>query len=158
LTRLDRDTGQYIWREPVADPLDTILGLVYLPDDDLVVVATGDSLLMYDESAGYLKQRQNLTKVASSGPVHIGPFMVYASGNGQVCWHSHEVKRPLQVLPGVVAHGPQAAVPRRPDRCGQRRRPRDGARCGGSPPDLEPADARQHRGRARCRRRRGVRR
>jgi hypothetical protein len=96
LTRLDRDTGQYIWREPVADPLDTILGLVYLPDDDLVVVATGDSLLMYDESAGYLKQRQNLTKVASSGPVHIGPFMVYASGNGQVCWHSHEVNAPYK--------------------------------------------------------------
>jgi outer membrane protein assembly factor BamB len=91
LTRLRRTDGQRVWRIPVADPLDDIHGLVYLPDDELVLLIAGAHLLVLDDDTGSMIDKQDLGQIASTAPVVFGPVLIYGARNGQLVWHSFEV-------------------------------------------------------------------
>ena len=91
LTRLRRADGQRIWRIPVADPLDDIHGITYLPHDKIVLLMVGGNLLVLDDSTGSLIDKQELGQIASTSPVVYGPVLIYGARNGQLVWHSFEV-------------------------------------------------------------------
>jgi outer membrane protein assembly factor BamB len=91
LTRLRRADGQRIWRIPVADPLDDIHGITYLPDDELVMMLVGAHLLVLDDDTGSMLDKQQLGQIASTAPIVYGPVLIYGARNGQLVWHSFEV-------------------------------------------------------------------
>ena len=91
LTRLRRTDGKRVWRIPVADPLDDIHGITYLPDDELVLLMAGAHLLVLDDNTGSMIDKQDLGQIASTAPVVFGPVLIYGARNGQLVWHSFEV-------------------------------------------------------------------
>ncbi len=91
LTRLRRTDGKRVWRIPVADPLDDIYGITYLPDNELVLLMAGAHLLVLDDNTGSMVDKQDLGQIASTAPVVFGPVLIYGARNGQLVWHSFEV-------------------------------------------------------------------
>jgi outer membrane protein assembly factor BamB len=91
LTRLRRTDGHRVWRIPVADPLDDIHGITYLPDEELVMLMAGAHLLILDDDTGSMVDKQDLGQIASTAPVVYGPALIYGARNGQLVWHSFEV-------------------------------------------------------------------
>ncbi|MHC4219185.1 MAG: outer membrane protein assembly factor BamB family protein [Planctomycetota bacterium] len=91
LTRLRRADGHRLWRIPVADPLDDIYGITYLPEDNLVMLMVGGHVAVLDRTTGSLLDKQDLGQIASTAPVVYGGLLIYGSRNGQVVWHSFEV-------------------------------------------------------------------
>jgi outer membrane protein assembly factor BamB len=112
LTRIRRDDGERVWRLPVADPTDEILGITYMPESGHVFLTTGGAMLVLDAGTGSQVQKQRLEKVANTAPIVFGQFLVYGSRNGQLVWHSYDiayqwrgyqVSRSIQLTP--VAQG-----------------------------------------------------
>ncbi|MHC4710426.1 MAG: outer membrane protein assembly factor BamB family protein [Planctomycetota bacterium] len=91
LTRLRRTDGRRVWRIPVADPLDDIHGITYLPNAELVLLMAGAHLLILDDDTGSMVDKQDLGQIASTAPVVFGPVLIYGARNGQLVWHSFEV-------------------------------------------------------------------
>jgi len=117
LSRLRVDDGSRIWRSPVADPIDRILGINDVPDYDRVYLTAGGSLLELERSTGGVVGRQKLEKIANTQPVRLGQYLVYGSRNGQVVWHAfavasqwraNQVAHSIKVPP--VVHGDFVAV------------------------------------------------
>lgn len=94
LTRIRNGDGNRLWRLPVGRPLDQVLGITYVPKLDRVLLTTGASLLVLDADTGSLVDRQRLERIASTGPVSIGPYLVYGSRDGQLVWHAYEFGTP----------------------------------------------------------------
>ncbi|MHC5023642.1 MAG: outer membrane protein assembly factor BamB family protein [Planctomycetota bacterium] len=94
LTRLRREDGQRVWRIPVAKPIDEILGVTYVPIIERVYVTLGGSILVLDSATGSQVGRQYLEKIANTGPVIAGQFMLYGSRNGQLVWHAYDIGYP----------------------------------------------------------------
>ena len=104
LTRLRRDSGQRLWRLPVADRLDDVQGITYQPATERVFLTVSAHLLVLDDDTGSTISKQKLGQIASTAPVTFGPFFIYGSRNGQIVWHSFEVGyqwRGYQVSPTV---------------------------------------------------------
>lgn len=91
LTRIDRQRGHRLWRLPVAEAVQEIQGLVYIPEDERVYLASGGSLIVLDATNGSQVGRQDLQRIASTAPFRFGQFLIYGSRNGQLIWHSFEV-------------------------------------------------------------------
>jgi outer membrane protein assembly factor BamB len=91
LTRLNRESGDRVWTLPVAGPVDDVQGLIYLPEEEKVLVEVADALLVLDSTVGSLAARQKFTRIASTPPVLFGNSILYGSINGQLVWHSHVV-------------------------------------------------------------------
>jgi outer membrane protein assembly factor BamB len=91
LSRLRREDGAVIWRIPIADPIQQVMGLNFLPELERVYVTLGGSLLVLDAATGAAVGRQKLAKAAATEPVLYGPFMIYGARNGQLVWHSHRI-------------------------------------------------------------------
>lgn len=105
LSRFRVDDGARVWRVPVANPVEEIYGITYVPDNNVVLVTTGGALLELDRASGGLTGRQKLQKIANTAPVRTGQFLVYGSRNGQVIWHSFAVGfqwRATQVAPSIA--------------------------------------------------------
>lgn len=102
LVRLDRETGRRIWRVPVAEPIQEIIGINYIGEK--VYLTTGGRLIELDSATGTQTGLQRLEKIANTAPVHVGQFLIYGGRNGQLIWHSHEVAfqwRAYQVSPSI---------------------------------------------------------
>ena len=104
LTRLRREDGDRVWRIPVADAVEAILGITYLPNAGQVFLTTDAAVLVLDAATGLQVDRQRLEKIAGTEPVVYGPFLIYGARNGQLVWHSFEVAfqwRAYQVAPSI---------------------------------------------------------
>lgn len=102
LTRLERETGRRVWRVPVAEPIQEIIDVTYI--DDAVYLTAGGRLLVLDAATGTQIGLQRLERIASTGPVHAGQYLIYGGRNGQLIWHSHEVAfqwRAYQISPSI---------------------------------------------------------
>lgn len=91
LSRLRREDGDRVWTLPVAGPVDEVFGLVYLPAQERVYVAVGDSMLVYESAVGSLVGRQHFERIANTAPVLFGSSMLYGARNGQLVWFSYSV-------------------------------------------------------------------
>jgi outer membrane protein assembly factor BamB len=91
LTRIRRADGTRLWRIPVADPLDEIYGIVYLPAQRSVMLLVSGYVTVHDRDTGSLLDKQKLDHMAATAPVVIDPVIMYGSRNGQLVWHSFEV-------------------------------------------------------------------
>jgi outer membrane protein assembly factor BamB len=88
LSRYRRDDGKRLWRIPVADEWEEILGINFMPEADRIFLTTGGSMLELDALTGSTLRRQRLEKVANTEPVTAGAYLVYGARNGQVIWHA----------------------------------------------------------------------
>jgi outer membrane protein assembly factor BamB len=91
LTRIRRADGTRLWRIPVADPLDDIHGISYLPRQSIVMLLVGGFLSIQDRDTGSLLDKQKLEHMAATPPVVVNPVVLYGSRDGQLVWHSFEV-------------------------------------------------------------------
>ena len=89
LTRLRREEGDRVWRLPVADPLEVIYGIDYVPSREEIYLTTGSDLIVLDAATGSRLGKQRLRFVANTAPVQIAPYLVYGSRDGQLVWHSY---------------------------------------------------------------------
>ena len=91
LSRLRKKDGEQLWRVPVADALDEIHGITFIPGMERVFVTSGGDVLVLDSDTGSQIAKQRLGQIANTEPAVFGSFFVYGARNGQVCWHSYEV-------------------------------------------------------------------
>lgn len=91
LTRLERDNGRRVWRLPVAESIQEIFGVTYVPERERVYVTTGGEILVFDSANGSQIARQRLERIVGAAPVRVGDYFLYGSRNGQLVWHSHAV-------------------------------------------------------------------
>ena len=91
LSRLRKDDGEQLWRVPVADALDEIHGITFVPDMERVFVTSGGEVLVLDSDTGSQIAKQRLGQIANTEPAVFGQFFVFGARNGQVCWHSYQV-------------------------------------------------------------------
>ncbi len=104
LTRLGREDGERIWRIPVADAVDEILGITYVQRIGKVFLTINGAVLVLDAATGSQVDRQALQKIANTEPFVLGQFLVYGALKGQIVWHSYEVGyewRGYQVAPSI---------------------------------------------------------
>jgi outer membrane protein assembly factor BamB len=94
LTRLRRDEGDRLWRVPVANPVERIFGVSYVPSLERIFLTTGSDLLVLDAASGSRIDKQNLEHTANTAPIVLGQFLVYGSRNGMVAWHSYLLGTP----------------------------------------------------------------
>ncbi len=91
LTRLRRDNGQRLWRLPVADRLDDVQGITYLPSIERVFLTVSAHLHVLDDDTGSMIDKQDFGQIANTAPVVLGSSFIYGSRNGQIVWHSFDV-------------------------------------------------------------------
>ncbi len=91
LSRLRKEDGQQLWRVPVADALDEIHGITFMPGIERVFVTSGGDVLVLDSDTGSQIAKQRLGQIANTEPAVFRQFFVFGARNGQVCWHSYEV-------------------------------------------------------------------
>ena len=104
LTRLRERDGHRLWQLPVADALDEIQGITYMPQYERVFVTVGAKLLVLDADTGSQVAKQQLGQIANTAPVVLGPFLIYGARNGQVVWHFYNVGhqwRGYQIAPSI---------------------------------------------------------
>ena len=111
LSRLRKDDGEQLWRVPVADALDEIHGITFMPEMERVFVTSGGDVLVLDSDTGSQVAKQRLGQIANTEPTIFGQFFVFGARNGQVCWHSYQVghqwrgyqvSQSIQLAPVVV--------------------------------------------------------
>ncbi len=91
LSRLRKKDGEQLWRVPVADALDEIHGITFMPNMERVFVTSGGDVLVLDSDTGSQIAKQRLGQIANTEPAVSGQFFVFGARNGQVCWHSYEI-------------------------------------------------------------------
>ncbi len=91
LSRLRTEDGEQLWRVPVADALDEIHGVTFMPRMERVFVTSGGVVLVLDSDTGSQIAKQHLSQIANTKPIVYGQFFLYGARNGQICWHSYEV-------------------------------------------------------------------
>ena len=91
LSRLRREDGEQLWRVPVADALDEIHGITFMPRMERVFITSGGVVLVLDSDTGSQIAKQRLEQIANTEPIVFGQFFLYGTRNGQICWHSYEV-------------------------------------------------------------------
>ena len=91
LSRLRKDDGEQLWRVPVADAMDEIHGITFIPEMERVFVTSGGDVLVLDSDTGSQIAKQRLGQIANTEPTIFGQFFVFGARNGQVCWHSYQV-------------------------------------------------------------------
>lgn len=93
LTRIRRETGDRLWRTPVAEPIEAVHGInrVASVNRDLVEVTTHSDVWVFDAQNGDFVAKNNLFRVSSTAPVQFGPYFIYGSISGQLIWFQHEV-------------------------------------------------------------------
>ncbi|MHC5003182.1 MAG: PQQ-binding-like beta-propeller repeat protein, partial [Planctomycetota bacterium] len=108
LTRFRREDGQRLWRIPVSNAWEEILGVNFMPDVDRIYLTTGGALLELDALTGSTVGQQPLEKVANTAPVRAGTFLIYGARNGQLVWHAfpvafqwraYQISRSIQMKP-----------------------------------------------------------
>lgn len=89
ITRLDGSTGLNRWTTAVATPLTRFVGV----DEDVfngqraAMVSTQSEVFWLDLNTGNLLARQDLSVVANTAPIIVGPYAVFASPTGEVFAH-----------------------------------------------------------------------
>ncbi len=91
LSRLRREDGEQLWRVPVADALDEIHGITFMPRMERVFITSGGVVLVLDSDTGSQIAKQRLEQIANTEPIVFGQFFLYGARNGQVCWHSYQI-------------------------------------------------------------------
>lgn len=93
LTRIRRESGDRLWRAPVAEPIEAVHGInrVTSAGRDLVEVTTHSDVWVFDAQNGDFVAKNNLFRVSSTAPVQYGPYFIYGSISGQLIWFQHEV-------------------------------------------------------------------
>ena len=75
----------------MAQPIQQVLGVTYVPGLERVYLTMGGSLLVLDAATGSPVGRQRLEKSANTDPVLFGSFLIYGARSGQIVWHSHQM-------------------------------------------------------------------
>ena len=111
LSRLRREDGEQLWRVPVADALDEIHGITFMPRMERVFITSGGVVLVLDSDTGSQIAKQRLSQIANTEPIVFGQFFLYGARNGQLCWHSYlvghqwrgyQVSQSIQLAPLLV--------------------------------------------------------
>ncbi len=111
LSRLRREGGEQLWRVPVADALDEIHGITFMPRMERVFITSGGVVLVLDSDTGSQIAKQRLEQIANTEPIVSGQFFLYGARNGQICWHSYlvghqwrgyQVSQSIQLTPLLV--------------------------------------------------------
>lgn len=79
---IESTSGQQRWSDQVAGSLTRFFGSVR--DDKHIVVLSESEAYYYDSQTGALKNKQRLSKVASTRPVRAGEILAYGTANGNV--------------------------------------------------------------------------
>lgn len=93
ITRLKADSGDRIWRDVVAGPKDTILGIERgdARGTDVVVVTTDVDLISLECANGIRMGAQRVTRYPATGSVRMGSYLIYGTRVGQVAWQQYVV-------------------------------------------------------------------
>ncbi len=111
LSRLRREDGEQLWRVPVADALDEIHGITFMPRMERMFITSGAVVLVLDSDTGSQIAKQRLSLIANTEPIVFGQFFLYGARNGQLCWHSYlighqwrgyQVSQSIQLAPLLV--------------------------------------------------------
>ena len=111
LSRLLREDGEQLWRVPVADAVDEIHGITFMPRMERVFITSGGVVLVLDSDTGSQIAKQRLSQIANTEPIVFGQFFLYGARNGQLCWHSYlvghqwrgyQVSQSIQLAPLLV--------------------------------------------------------
>ena len=111
LSRLRTEDGEQLWRVPVADALDEIHGITFMPRVERVFITSGGVVLVLDSDTGSQNAKQRLSQIANTEPIVFGHFFLYGARNGQLSWHSYlvghqwrgyQVSQSIQLAPLLV--------------------------------------------------------
>ncbi len=105
LARMRASDGVRLWRVPILKPIEEVYGIAFIPERDRVYVTAGGVLVELDGSTGNQLSRQELSKVAATGPTEYGNFILYGARNGQLVWHSLDAQylwKSYQMAPSIV--------------------------------------------------------
>ena len=111
LTRLRVDDGSRLWRVPVADPKEVVLGVRL--SEGSVYITTGGAIMVLDGATGTQVAKHGLETIASTAPVEYGQFLIYGSRGGQAAWltkaigqkwRAYQVSNSIQVEP-IISDG-----------------------------------------------------
>jgi outer membrane protein assembly factor BamB len=94
LVRLRRDDGRRLWRLPVAEAVDQVQGITYMPGDQRIYLTMGGSILVLDAGNGTPIGRHRLDRTASTPPLAYGSHLIYGARNGQLIWYLHDIGFP----------------------------------------------------------------
>ena len=75
-------SGAQRWSDQVGGPLTRFFGAVR--DNQHIIVTSESEVFYYDPQTGALKNKQRLSKVASTRPVQIGEVLAYGTSSGHV--------------------------------------------------------------------------
>lgn len=109
LARVKTSDGVRIWQAPVGDPVDNVLGInrVSSPSDRIFVTVEG-AMLVLDAGNGGFISRDKLSRIASTGAVEAGNFLIYGGRAGEIVWQEFRVGHPWRVnaVDGSIEHRP----------------------------------------------------
>jgi len=109
LARVRVADGLRIWQTPIGDSVDNVLGInrIQFPSDRVFVTVEG-AMFVVDATNGAVVTRHRLSRVASTGPVEAGRFLVYGGRTGEIVWQELRVGHPWRVnaVDGSIRHKP----------------------------------------------------
>jgi outer membrane protein assembly factor BamB len=93
ITRLLRSNGTQTWVRPIGSRIDSVLGVqrASIDGQDVVMALTEGDLHVFETGNGVQRDRQSLSRVASTSGILFGPALIYGSLNGQIVWHHYEL-------------------------------------------------------------------
>ena len=117
LTRLRADSGERIWKLPVAGPFDNILGVTFVADRNRVLLTLGGEVLVLDGVTGSQIRKERLDRIANTEPLIGGQDSPLATP-----WYSSFLSpnRPIKEVCGTTSSaaarssGASTAAPYRP--------------------------------------------
>lgn len=91
LTRVRRDDGDRTWRLAIAEAVEDIQGITFVPEIGRVFVLNGGELLVLDAASGAQITKHRLRQVAETSAAVYGNELIYGSHSGQLVWHEFMV-------------------------------------------------------------------
>ncbi|MEE2720144.1 MAG: PQQ-binding-like beta-propeller repeat protein [Planctomycetota bacterium] len=94
---LQADNGRRIWTVSVADDLEIVHSITYMPEQELVLVLTNSKLVTLDSNTGMTKAavlgkaHQELQWIANTPGVLSGDHLIYGARNGQLVWQTWKI-------------------------------------------------------------------
>ncbi len=94
---LQADNGRRIWSVSVADKLEIVHSITFMPENELVLVLTNSMLVTLDSNTGMTKAavlgkaHQELQWIANTPGVLSGDHLIYGARNGQLVWQTWKI-------------------------------------------------------------------
>ncbi|MBX3363380.1 MAG: PQQ-binding-like beta-propeller repeat protein [Phycisphaeraceae bacterium] len=110
VSMFDVRTGQRLWNNTLAGPLTKFISIRrgIVKGSPVLLVTSESDVFALDPQTGNLLDRQNLRKVATSGPVVFGDLLIFGTSTGEVMAHLTRVSDKLwgSDLEGPIEYAP----------------------------------------------------